>query len=283
MLSTKEELSHDDVLAAIELLVDKNPMGIAKIDVARFLYPQLTETMMITGSNSGLYISVLNVIKLLEQEGKLIKSEFKGPRGAPLITMASPSLMKDLPLPVKKPNSNFKRLTAEKRVLRGKKIVRLHQAGVNNAEIGLQVGLSPLTVKEYLKTWERSGVAEYRGRKLLQVSSIQPPPPILSTQQLPPIKKTEKTKKTIKTLKISGADHTKWPRWLLWLVKSVAKRTRIKVTFILTPDLWDGGYLIQCRETPAMISQGRTIKEAVSNLLEVWNEHYDKLQKDRLV
>jgi predicted RNase H-like HicB family nuclease len=55
----------------------------------------------------------------------------------------------------------------------------------------------------------------------------------------------------------------------------VAKRRRIKVTFVVTPDMMDGGYTIQCRETPAMISQGKNIKDAVANLLEVWIEHFE--------
>jgi predicted RNase H-like HicB family nuclease len=39
-------------------------------------------------------------------------------------------------------------------------------------------------------------------------------------------------------------------------------------TVVLTPDLEDGGFTIQCREEPAAISQGETEQEALDNILD---------------
>lgn len=44
---------------------------------------------------------------------------------------------------------------------------------------------------------------------------------------------------------------------------------------ILTPDLEDGGYTVQCKEIPAAISQGETEQEALDNITEVLEEHFE--------
>jgi len=44
---------------------------------------------------------------------------------------------------------------------------------------------------------------------------------------------------------------------------------------VLTPDLEDGGFTIQCREEPAAISQGETEQEALDNIIEVLEEHLE--------
>src|SRR4030042_299387 len=52
-------------------------------------------------------------------------------------------------------------------------------------------------------------------------------------------------------------------------------------TVILTPDLEDGGFTIQCQEEPAAISQGETEQEALDNILdalELCLEHERELQ-----
>ncbi len=52
-------------------------------------------------------------------------------------------------------------------------------------------------------------------------------------------------------------------------------------TVVLTPDLEDGGFTIQCREEPAAISQGETEQEALDNILdalEMCVEHEQELQ-----
>jgi predicted RNase H-like HicB family nuclease len=51
-------------------------------------------------------------------------------------------------------------------------------------------------------------------------------------------------------------------------------------TVVLTPDLEDGGFTIQCREEPAAISQGETEQEALDNIIEVLEEHFE-YQKER--
>jgi len=43
---------------------------------------------------------------------------------------------------------------------------------------------------------------------------------------------------------------------------------RTEFTVVLTPDLEDGGYTVQCREIPAAISQGETIQEALDNVVD---------------
>lgn len=46
-------------------------------------------------------------------------------------------------------------------------------------------------------------------------------------------------------------------------------------TVVLTPDLEDGGYTVQCKEEPAAISQGETEQEALDNIIEVLGEHLE--------
>jgi DNA-binding transcriptional MerR regulator len=43
-------------------------------------------------------------------------------------------------------------------------------------------------------------------------------------------------------------------------------------TVVLTPDLEDGGYTVQCREIPGAISEGDTEQEALDNIIEVLEE-----------
>jgi predicted RNase H-like HicB family nuclease len=52
-------------------------------------------------------------------------------------------------------------------------------------------------------------------------------------------------------------------------------------TVVLTPDLEDGGYTVQCKEEPAAISQGETEQEALDNILdalELCLEHEREIQ-----
>ncbi|MCK9374990.1 MAG: MerR family transcriptional regulator [Syntrophobacterales bacterium] len=52
-------------------------------------------------------------------------------------------------------------------------------------------------------------------------------------------------------------------------------------TVVLTPDLEDGGFTVQCKEEPAAISHGATEQEAVGNIidaLELCLEHEKELQ-----
>jgi predicted RNase H-like HicB family nuclease len=52
-------------------------------------------------------------------------------------------------------------------------------------------------------------------------------------------------------------------------------------TIILTPDLEDGGFTVQCQEEPAAISHGETEQEALDNIsdaLELCLEHERELQ-----
>jgi DNA-binding transcriptional MerR regulator len=65
-------------------------------------------------------------------------------------------------------------------------------------------------------------------------------------------------------------------------VKKLAapKEEKVKVdghtfTVILTPDLEDGGFTIQCKEEPGAISQGETEQEAIDNIIEVLEEHFE--------
>jgi DNA-binding transcriptional MerR regulator len=46
-------------------------------------------------------------------------------------------------------------------------------------------------------------------------------------------------------------------------------------TAVLTPDLEDGGFTVQCVEEPAAISQGETEQEALDNIIEVLEEHLE--------
>ncbi len=58
----------------------------------------------------------------------------------------------------------------------------------------------------------------------------------------------------------------------------VAGRT---FTVVLTPDLEDGGFTVQCKEEPAAISQGETEQEALDNIvdaLELCLDHEEELQ-----
>jgi predicted RNase H-like HicB family nuclease len=50
-------------------------------------------------------------------------------------------------------------------------------------------------------------------------------------------------------------------------------------TAVLTPDLEDGGFTVQCKEVPAAISQGETEQEALDNITEVLEEHFAYLKK----
>ncbi|MBW1992799.1 MAG: MerR family transcriptional regulator [Deltaproteobacteria bacterium] len=58
-------------------------------------------------------------------------------------------------------------------------------------------------------------------------------------------------------------------------VRELAKPREEKVvvagqtfTVVLTPDLEDGGFTVQCREEPAAISHGATIPEALDNIMD---------------
>jgi len=66
---------------------------------------------------------------------------------------------------------------------------------------------------------------------------------------------------------------------------AIAKEERVMVegrafTAVLTPDLEDGGFTVQCREEPAAISQGETEQEALDNIIEVLEEHLE-YEKER--
>ena len=52
-------------------------------------------------------------------------------------------------------------------------------------------------------------------------------------------------------------------------------------TVILTPDLEDGGFTIQCQEEPAAISQGETEQEALDNITEVLEKHFVYLEEQK--
>ncbi len=55
-------------------------------------------------------------------------------------------------------------------------------------------------------------------------------------------------------------------------------------TVVLTPDLEDGGYTVQCNQEPWAISQGETEQEALDNIidaLELGFEHEREFQADR--
>jgi len=49
-------------------------------------------------------------------------------------------------------------------------------------------------------------------------------------------------------------------------------------TVVLTPDLEDGGFTIQCREIPGAISEGETQQECLDNIIEVLEEHFEYVQ-----
>lgn len=53
----------------------------------------------------------------------------------------------------------------------------------------------------------------------------------------------------------------------------ISKETTVEAdgrifTAVLTPDLEDGGYTVQCQEIPAAISQGETEQEALDNIID---------------
>ncbi len=48
---------------------------------------------------------------------------------------------------------------------------------------------------------------------------------------------------------------------------------------VLTPDIEDGGYTVQCREIPGAISQGETEQEALDNISEVLEEHLEYVKE----
>ena len=52
-------------------------------------------------------------------------------------------------------------------------------------------------------------------------------------------------------------------------------------TVVLTPDLEDGGFRIQCREIPGAISEGATEQEALDTITEVLAEHLGQGQEPR--
>jgi len=49
-------------------------------------------------------------------------------------------------------------------------------------------------------------------------------------------------------------------------------------TVVLTPDLEDGGFTVQCREIPGAISEGETEQECLDNIIEVLEEHFEYVQ-----
>jgi DNA-binding transcriptional MerR regulator len=49
-------------------------------------------------------------------------------------------------------------------------------------------------------------------------------------------------------------------------------------TVVLTPDLEDGGFMVQCQEIPGAVSQGETEQEALDNIIEVLEEHLDHVK-----
>lgn len=52
-----------------------------------------------------------------------------------------------------------------------------------------------------------------------------------------------------------------------------------ELTVVLTPDLEDGGFMVQCREIPGAVSQGETEQEALDNISEVLEEHHEYVKK----
>ncbi len=42
----------------------------------------------------------------------------------------------------------------------------------------------------------------------------------------------------------------------------------LEFTVVLTPDLEDGGFTVQCKEEPAAISHGETEQEALDNIID---------------
>lgn len=52
-----------------------------------------------------------------------------------------------------------------------------------------------------------------------------------------------------------------------------------RLTVVLTPDLEDGGFMVQCQEIPGAVSQGETEQEALDNISEVLEEHLEYVKK----
>jgi predicted RNase H-like HicB family nuclease len=52
-----------------------------------------------------------------------------------------------------------------------------------------------------------------------------------------------------------------------------------ELTVVLTPDLEDGGFMVQCREIPGAVSQGETEQEALDNISEVLEEHFEYVKE----
>jgi predicted RNase H-like HicB family nuclease len=55
-------------------------------------------------------------------------------------------------------------------------------------------------------------------------------------------------------------------------------------TMVLTPDLEDGGFTIQCREIPGAISEGETLQEALENIVDALQlvlEHEREFQVEK--
>jgi predicted RNase H-like HicB family nuclease len=50
-------------------------------------------------------------------------------------------------------------------------------------------------------------------------------------------------------------------------------------TVVLIPDLEDGGFTVQCVEEPAAISQGETEQEAIDNIIEALEEHFEYVKE----
>jgi predicted RNase H-like HicB family nuclease len=77
-----------------------------------------------------------------------------------------------------------------------------------------------------------------------------------------------------------------WMEVLKGEVKKLAtpKEEKIMVegqefTVVLTPDLEDGGFMVQCREIPGAVSQGETEQEALDNISEVLEEHFEYVKE----
>lgn len=67
---------------------------------------------------------------------------------------------------------------------------------------------------------------------------------------------------------------------------AASKEEKVRVagqtfTVVLTPDLEDGGFTIQCREIPGAISEGPTEQEALDTLTEILAEHLDQVQEPK--
>ena len=68
---------------------------------------------------------------------------------------------------------------------------------------------------------------------------------------------------------------------------SASKKEKIMVgkrpfTVVLTPDLEEGGYTVTCKEIPAAISQAETVQEALDNITEVLEEHFQYVEDHKI-